>query len=233
LQRFSRTRRVGLLTLACAALTLSAAAQNAWQSPASIRDAASAHLSKTLGDDATVEAVAVDERLKLPACSVPLAAETVRALQRGQATVGVSCTGTTPWRLFVPVRVTQQIGVLVTRHDVAAGKALRADDIETRGLAATALPYDYLTDAASVVGLAARRALPAGSVLVGGALERPELIARGASVTLISGAGSVLVKSNGVALEPGRAHERVRVRSESGRIVEGVVELSGEVRVGS
>jgi flagella basal body P-ring formation protein FlgA len=214
-------------------LTFSAATQNAWQSPESIRGAASAHLSATLGNDATVEAVAVDERLKLPACSVPLATETVRALQRGQAMVGVSCAGTAPWRLYVPVRVTQEIGVLVARHDVAAGKALGADDVETRRLATTALPYDYLTDAESVVGLAARRALPAGSVLVNGALERPELVARGASVTLISGAGSVLVKSNGVALEPGRAHERVRVRSESGRIVEGIVQLSGEVRVGT
>jgi flagellar basal body P-ring formation protein FlgA len=233
LQRFRRSRRVGLLTLAGATLTLSIAAQTVWQSPAAIRDAASAHIAATLGDDATVEAVAVDERLKLPQCDVPLATETVRPLQRGQATVAVSCAGASSWRLFVPLRVTQQVGVLVARHDLAAGKALAASDIETRRLAATALPYDYLTDATDVVGLVARRALPAGSVLVGASLERAELVARGASVTLISGAGGVRVKSNGVALEPGRAHERVRVRSESGRIVEGVVELSGEVRVGS
>jgi flagella basal body P-ring formation protein FlgA len=164
---------------------------------------------------------------------VPLDTEIARPVQRGQGTVTVSCRGANPWRLFVPVRVTQQVTVLVVRNGLAAGQVIGTDDIDARPQSAASLPYEYLTDAASVVGLTARRSLPAGSVLVGGVLDRPELVARGALVTLISGSGPILVKSSGVALEPGRARERVRVRSESGRIVEGVVEMSGEVRVGS
>jgi flagella basal body P-ring formation protein FlgA len=230
-----RAKLVGFLTLVCMALTLRAAAQPsaAWQTPESIREAARARVAAVLGDDVSVEAVSVDDRLKLPECGGPLASEIARPVQRGQGTVAVSCQGSSPWRLFVPVRVTQQIAVLVVRHDLAAGQVIGADDIEARAQSATTLPYEYLTDASSVVGLAARRALPAGSVLANGVLDRPELVARGAVVTLISGSGPVLVKSNGVALEPGRARERVRVRSESGRIVEGVVETTGEVRVGS
>jgi flagella basal body P-ring formation protein FlgA len=49
---------------------------------------------------------------------------------------------------------------------------------------------------------------------------------------LIAGHGSVVIKSEGVALEPARRNERVRVRSQSGRVVEGVVDASGQVRVG-
>jgi flagella basal body P-ring formation protein FlgA len=228
-------RIVGFLTLACAALTLGAFAQprTTWQTPDSIREAARLSIAATIGADATVEAVAVDDRLKLPECAVPLDTEIARPVQRGQGTVTVSCRGANPWRLFVPVRVTQQVTVLVVRNGLAAGQVIGADDIDARPQSAATLPYEYLTDAASVVGLTARRSLPAGSVLVGGVLDRPELVARGALVTLISGSGPILVKSSGVALEPGRARERVRVRSESGRIVEGVVEMSGEVRVGS
>ncbi len=230
-----RAKLVGFLTLACVALTLRAAAQPTatWQTPESIREAARMRVAAALGGDAVIEAVAVDERLKLPACGAPLATEIARPVQRGQGTVTVSCQGSSPWRLFVPVRVTQQIAVLVVRHDVAAGQIIGADDIEARPQSAATLPYEYLTDATAVMGLTARRALPAGSVLANGVLDRPELVARGAVVTLISGSGPVLVKSNGVALEPGRVRERVRVRSESGRIVEGVVETTGEVRVGS
>jgi flagella basal body P-ring formation protein FlgA len=230
-----RKKFVGFLTLACMALTLRATAQPtaAWQTPESIREAARTRVAAVLGGDAVVEAVAIDERLKLPECGAPLTSEMTRPIQRGQGTVTVSCQGAHPWRLFVPVRVTQQIAVLVVRHGLAAGQSIGADDIEARPQSAATLPYEYLTDAASVVGLTARRALPAGSVLANGALDRPELVARGAVVTLISGSGPVLVKSNGVALEPGRVRERVRVRSESGRIVEGVVETTGEVRVGS
>jgi flagella basal body P-ring formation protein FlgA len=230
-----RAKFVGFLTLACVALTLRVAAQPAatWQTPESIREAARSRVAVALGENAIVEAVAVDERLKLPDCGTPLATEIARPVQRGQGTVTVSCAGARPWRLFVPVRVTQQVAVLVARHDLAAGQVIGADDIEARAQSAATLPYEYLTDAGNVVGLTARRALPAGSVLASGALDRPELVARGAVVTLISGSGPVLGKSNGVALEPGRVRERVRVRSESGRIVEGVVETTGEVRVGS
>jgi flagellar basal body P-ring formation protein FlgA len=230
-----RVTLVGFLTLACIALTLRVAAQPAaaWQTPESIREAARVRVAAVLGDDVVVEAVAVDERLKLPECGTPLASEIARPIQRGQGTVTVSCLGSSAWRLFVPVRITQQIAVLVVRHGLAAGQVVGADDIESRAQSAATLPYEYLTDAAGVVGLTARRAIPAGSVLASGSLDRPELVARGAVVTLISGSGPILVKSNGIALEPGRVRERVRVRSESGRIVEGVVETSGEVRVGS
>ena len=61
---------------------------------------------------------------------------------------------------------------------------------------------------------------------------RSHLIERGALVTLVSGSGSVTVKSEGVALEPATLGQRVRVRSASGRVVEGAVEGLGQVRVG-
>jgi flagella basal body P-ring formation protein FlgA len=70
-------------------------------------------------------------------------------------------------------------------------------------------------------------------VLVPAALDRPALVERGGLVTLVSGTGSVAVRSEGVALEPARLGDRIRVRSQSGRIVEGVVEASGEIRVGT
>jgi flagella basal body P-ring formation protein FlgA len=65
------------------------------------------------------------------------------------------------------------------------------------------------------------------------ALERPEVVARGALVTVIAGVGSVTVKSDGVALESARLGQRLRVRSASGRIVEGTAEAPGQVRVGT
>jgi flagella basal body P-ring formation protein FlgA len=64
-------------------------------------------------------------------------------------------------------------------------------------------------------------------------LESPEVIERGALVTLVAGSGGVRVRSEGVALEGARLKGRIRVKTPSGRIVEGVVEASGEVKVGT
>jgi len=231
--RAAQAALVGILTLAAGALTDHAAGAEparAWQAPASIRAAASA---VALAQGASsVEAVAVDERLKLPACALPLDAQLHRAMQRGQGTVAVSCGGPEPWRLFVPVRVTDEVAVLVVQRNVQPGDVLTAADVAVRQQASLSLPLDYLSDPAQAVGLAVRRNQPAGAVLVPAALEQPLGVERGALVTLIAGGSDITVKVDGVALEPARLRQRVRVRSPSGRIVEGTVEAPGQVRVG-
>jgi flagellar basal body P-ring formation protein FlgA len=225
---------VGILTSAAGALTVHAAESvGSWQAPESIRAAArEAVLRDGDSSETQVDAVAVDERLRLPACAAPLQAQVERAIQRGQGTVAVSCSTPEPWRLFVPVRVTAQVAVLVTRRNVQSGEVLGASDIEVRMQSAATLPYDYLSNPEQAVGLVVRRTQPAGTVLAPGALEHPDLIERGALVTLLSGSGAVTVKSEGVALEPATLRQRVRVRSASGRVIEGTVEGPGQVRVG-
>ncbi|MET0790460.1 MAG: flagellar basal body P-ring formation chaperone FlgA [Polyangiaceae bacterium] len=231
-----RAKFVGILTLAASALTLHVSAQpSERQSPESIRAAARALVIATLDAPATtiVETTSVDERLRLAPCSQELDAQMQRALVNGQGTVAVECRGGSPWRLFVPVRVIAQVAVVVARRALAAGEVLTAADLDTHTQASTSLPYDYLSDIEGAVGLTLRRSVPAGALLVPAALVHPELVARGALVTLVSGAGPIRVRSSGVALEAGRVKQRVKVRSESGRVIEGVVEASGEVRVGT
>jgi flagella basal body P-ring formation protein FlgA len=228
-----RLMLVGILTFAAGALTVGATAEPSqeWQSPESIR--AAARDAATNDGASAVEALAVDERLKLPQCGEPLETRMQRAVQRGQGTVAVSCPGPDAWRLFVPVRVNEEVAVLVARRSLQPGDVLSAADLEVRRQTAVSLPYDYLSDPEQAVGLTVRRSQPVGTVLVPAVLEHPAGVERGALVTLISGGGPVTVRAEGVALEPARLGERVRVRSQSGRVVEGWVEAPGQVRVGT
>jgi flagella basal body P-ring formation protein FlgA len=230
-----RSAAVGILTSTAGALTVQAAdAELRWQSPESIRAAARGAVLDNHGggSDAQIEAMAVDERLRLPACATPLQARVERVVQRGQGTVAVSCALPDAWRLFVPVRVTEQVAVLVTKRNLRTGEVLSAADVEVQKQAGTTLPYNYLSDPTQVVGLVVRRTQSAGTVLALGALEHPDVIERGALVELLAGSDAVTVKGAGVALEPGRLRQRIRVRSSSGRVVEGTVEAAGQVRVG-
>jgi flagellar basal body P-ring formation protein FlgA len=229
---------VGILTIAAGVLTPAqpSAAQAAapWHSVAEIRDAARGFALQSVdaSASASVEIGAIDDRLKLRACSTPLATEAQNEFRDGRGTVVVSCAGEDPWRLFVPVRLISEARVVVARRNVQAGEKLTADDLEQVVRASTTLPYEYLTDLGDAVGLTARRTIAAGTILVPAALARPELVARGALVTLVSGAGGIMVKTEGVALEGGRLNQLVRVESPSGRVVEGVVESANQVRVG-
>jgi flagella basal body P-ring formation protein FlgA len=226
----------GFLTLVAGVLTRDAAyADGAWQSPASIRDAARDFVMRSLAtnDEITVEAVSVDERLKLAACTEALTAAASGALRNGQGTVVVSCEGKQAWRLFVPVRTATTVNAVVAKRSIRAGEVLAAADVEVSRRSTASLPYQYLTDSAEVVGLTAKRTIAAGMVLVPAALDQRDAVQRGAIVTLISRSGGILVKTEGVALESAPLKQRLRVRSASGRIVEGVVESANEVRVGS
>jgi flagella basal body P-ring formation protein FlgA len=231
---------VGILTLAAGALTVEARAQasaraqafdSRWQAPASIAEAARAAAAATTPGD--VEATSIDDRLKLARCATPLDAKVERAIERGRGTVVVSCSAPTPWRLFVPVRATNDATALVLVRNMQPGEVLAATDFEATARSSTSLPYDYMADAEQAVGQAMRRTQAAGSVLTASALVAPEVVRRGELVTLIAGDGPVSVKSEGVALEAARLKQRIKVRSASGRVIEGTAEGPGQVRVGS
>jgi flagella basal body P-ring formation protein FlgA len=222
----------GILTLAAGALTFGAAAQTAarWQPPETIAAAARAAAIATGAGE--IEAVAVDARLKLAECGEPLDATVQRPVQRGSGTIAVSCATPTPWRLFVPVRATNPVDVLVLRRNVQTGETLDADDVAVERRPSASLPYDYLSEPDQAVGFTVRRTQTEGTIVVPAALERPEAVARGTLVTLRAGDGGITVKSDGVALDAARLGQRLRVRSASGRIVEGTAEGPGQVRVG-
>jgi flagella basal body P-ring formation protein FlgA len=236
--RFARFALVGFLTVAVGSLTVGARADDSpndgdarWQPPATIAEAARAAAAAT--GTGEVEASAIDERLKLTRCTVPLDAKVERPLTRGAGTVAVSCAAPTAWRLFVPVRMTNDVDAVVLARNVQPGEVLTAADITVARRSSAALPYDYLSDTAQAIGLTMRRTQAAGAVVTAAALEAPEVVQRGELVTVTSGAGPISVKSEGIALEAARLNQRLKVRSASGRVIEGTAEGPGRVRVGS
>jgi flagella basal body P-ring formation protein FlgA len=234
LHRLARNALVGILTVAAGALTAGALADDVvdlrWQPPATIAEAARAAAATNGAGE--IEAVAVDARLKMNRCATPLDAKIERAITRGTGTVVVSCS-TPAWRLFVPVRATNDVDAVVLARNVQPGDVLTAADVIVARRSSATLPYDYLSDAAQAVGLTMRRTQPTGAVVTAAALEAPEVVRRGELVTLTSGAGPVSVKAEGTALEPARLNQRVKVRTSSGRVIEGTAEGPGQVRVGS
>jgi len=227
--RFTAGALVGILTVAAGALTVEEVDAR-WQPIATIATAAREAAMAAGADD--VEAVAIDERLKMNRCAGPLEAKVERPIARGSGTIAVTCSEPT-WRLFVPVRAVNDVTVLVLARSVQPGEVLTADDLTVARRSSTSLPYDYLNDGAQAVGLTMRRTQPAGAVITAAALEAPEVVRRGELVTLTSGRGLITVKSEGIALEPARLKQRIKVRSASGRVIEGTAEGPGQVRVGS
>jgi flagellar basal body P-ring formation protein FlgA len=233
LRGFAHVLVVGFLTAAVGALTVGARADAVdprWQPPETIGEAARAAAAATGAGD--IDAVAIDSRLKLARCATPLETKMERAFARGYGTVAVSCAAPTPWRLFVPVRAQNDVAVVVLARNVQPGEVLTAEDVAVARRTSASLPYDYLSDSEQAVGFTMRRTQTAGAVVTAAALEAPEVVRRGELVTVTSGTGPISVKSAGVALEAARLNQRLKVRSASGRVIEGMAEGPGQVRVG-
>lgn len=229
-----RAMRRYLLALCC--LTLGGqglAAQ--WQDPGAIRAAAEAFATQSLAGFSSVKisASSVDDRIRLPSCGAPLQASAPRGLSGGQGIVAVSCAAPKPWQLFVPVRASYLVGTLVARHSLRRGQLLGASDLRIEQRESSGLPASYLTRPEEAIGLTLRRAVPGGAVLNPATLDAPRAVRRGDLVTLIAGTGSVVVKSEGHAIEDGTLNERVRVRTRSGRIVEGTAGPDNQVFMGA
>ena len=219
-----------------ALLPLTAAAEPV-QSLQAIADAASrAAAARATGAgfaDLQVTVQPLDRRLRLPACGAPLAtAVTGNSPRLGTMSVKVRCAEPSTWSLYVQATVLATLEVPVLLRSVGRGERIVRSDLELVRREIGTRPGTLILDPARIVGLEARRDLPAGSALQQGLLAAPLLVKRGQTVTLEAGSAGLEVRMQGRALDSGAAGDRLRVTNlSSGRTVEGIVAEDGTVRI--
>jgi flagella basal body P-ring formation protein FlgA len=201
-----------------------------------VQAAAEHFISEGLTDSAKhyVTAARLDSRLRLQACEKPLETFAPNSVSNtGKVTVGVRCTGSTEWTLFVPVSVEVEVPVLVLRRALPRRAPVEAMDVEPQIRRLPGSAANFITDVASLRGHRLKRALPAGAPLTIDALAPDVLVRRGQQVTLLASIGSVEIRAQGQALSEGGVYDRVRVQNVTSlKVVEGVVESASTVRVG-
>lgn len=199
---------------------------------ATAEDFVRAHLPESAAKH-FVSAAALDPRLRLHQCDVPLEAFSNSKEISARATIGVRCTAAAPWTLYVPVTIEVEVPVLVLRRALARRARVTLADVEPQVRRMPGSASKFISDIASLQGHRLKRALPAGSAITVDALAPDILVRRGQQVTLIAAAGGIEIRARGHALTDGAAHERVRVQNVTSlKVVEGVVESDSVVRVG-
>ncbi|MGH8506007.1 MAG: flagellar basal body P-ring formation chaperone FlgA [Stenotrophobium sp.] len=204
-----------------------------WESAGRIREIASNFARTQSGPDVQVHAGALDNRLRLPVCAqAPQAFVAPGSSGRGAMSVGVRCEAPVAWTLYVPVRISQSLKVLVLARSLARGETITADAIATQTRDASTLPFGYVTDPNQVIGAVLQRPLSIGTVLSPEMVKSARIIRRGQQVTLVGHAGGLEVRAEGTALADAGRGERIQVRnSHSHRTVEGTVCNANTVEV--
>lgn len=135
-------------------------------------------------------------------------------------------------RLSVSGHVERMIPVPVLKNALRNGDIIGAADLDWIDLPARQVKAGTLLRAEDVTGMTPRRAAFAGKPLMEQDVERPKLVERGGSVTILFEDGPLVLSAKGRALQTGAMGDAVRVSNlSSNKTLQGVVTGGGEVTI--
>lgn len=171
------------------------------------------------GEEVVVEPLSTPVTLTVPEGSIELAADPAQGSALTGSVVGVRLRvlvdGAPAATASVTVRVRRLSPVWVAARALTHGSVLGEEDarVEKRDVAGVAQP---LPPDRAVVGLRARRAIPAGGVLTASCLDAAPDVRRGDTVTISLRAGAIRVRLSAKALEDGATDGEIRVVNPDG-----------------
>lgn len=99
------------------------------------------------------------------------------------------------------------------RRSIARGETIRASDVESRPLAGTATKQEYVTRAEDIVGHTAVRVIDAGQPVVPNSLQRPLIVMRNETISLVARSAGVQVRTSAKALEDGALGDLITIET--------------------
>lgn len=203
--------------------------------PADLAELAEAHVSELLmsddhDDQVQVTAGNLDPRMGTRYCERPLDVSLANnANLERQTTVMLSCNDRDNWRMFIPVRIQQMRAVVVTARPLTPGQVIGSNDIKMSHIDIHQLRDAAHTNIDELIGAQVKRRVAANQPLQA---RHTCFVCRGQDVIIISGAGGLEIRAEGVARSDGLLGERITVRnSRSNNDVQAVVSGTNEVRV--
>lgn len=183
------------------------------------------------GVKARLELGRVDSRLRLPVCT-----EFRYSLASGRrpglsGSLEASCIAPGKWSIHLTYRLRLWGPALVARRSLPARTGLVGGDLEKREIEYELDPGAYLTNPELPGGAQLNRPVPAGRALLTGWIKRAPIIAGGQSVGVEVAGEGFKVRQEGIAQGSAAVGEAIKVKTRSGRLIQGIAQEDGSVLV--
>jgi len=141
--------------------------------------------------------------------------------------VKIFCAGSTPWQLFLTVRVETSIPVLVAANRISKGTLLDSSNVTIEMRNIQRIRGEVIDSIAQVIGSRTIRGVSKGT----GITKRNIcVVCKGQSVTIIAKSNDFIIKTAGIALKNASFGEQVKVKnSRSGRTIIAQVKTINQV----
>ncbi|MFO1336633.1 MAG: flagellar basal body P-ring formation chaperone FlgA [Burkholderiaceae bacterium] len=169
-----------------------------------------------------VEVGSLDPRLKLAPCQriEPYLPPGLPAW--GRTRIGLKCTqGAKLWNVSLPVTVHVYARALVAQAALPAGTVLAPEHVGEAEVDLAAAPGLPIAQPGALVGRSLQRPVAAGSPLRPADLKARQWFAAGETVRVVAVGPGWQVVTEAEALSPGLEGQPVRLRTESGRLLQG------------
>ena len=175
----------------------------------------------------------IDPRLAMRNCEKEVGLQFRRApIEQSQATIEVTCTDDTPWRLYVSSQIAIFGPAVVAAQPIARGQMLDHSNLSIAEAQVNMGRADIISTIEDAEGMIARRSIPAGQQLSSRVLRAPELVDKGDQVTIVAEGSAIAIRTTGTALASGSYGEQIRVRNNhSDRVIRAHVIDRGKVAI--
>ena len=169
----------------------------------------------------------IDPRITIKPCAVPLSANIPEKHSSRNINVKIYCEGSTPWHMFLPVKVDTTISVLVALTRISKGTLLDSSNVIVSQKSLNKVRGDVFDELQTVIGARAKRSLQPGTNIT---RKNICVICKGENVTIIAQSDNFMIKTAGVALKDASFGEQIKVKnSRSGRIITAQVKTINQV----
>ncbi|RLM27202.1 flagella basal body P-ring formation protein FlgA [Brenneria alni] len=181
----------------------------------------------------TIPVEHIDVKIKTPAsslsnCSAPLFALPSRNKIWGNLSIRVTC-GSDKYFVQASVQVTGDY--LVATRPIPAKHEISMDDIKWQRGRIDTFPTMPVTALDQVLGSVSQRMIGTGQPLQAKMFRQPWAVKSGQTVQVIASGAGFSISSEGKVMNNAVLNDKVRVRMNSGQIVNGSVEADGTVKV--
>ncbi|MBT2326199.1 flagellar basal body P-ring formation protein FlgA [Variovorax paradoxus] len=168
----------------------------------------------------------------LPPCDALEAFLPQGALAWGRVSVGLRCrSDARPWTRYVQAHVAVEGRYVVAARAIDAGQALGAGDLAERTGDLSALPRSVVTDATELKGVVAVNRIAAGAPVRRELVRGVVVIQQGQTVQVIAGGPGFTVSTEARAMTRAEVGAMVQAKTRDGRLVSGVADEDGQVRL--
>jgi flagella basal body P-ring formation protein FlgA len=169
----------------------------------------------------------IDPRINIKPCTSPLQANIPENHNGRNVNVKIYCEDSTPWKMFIPVKIRTTIPVLVAITTINKGTMLDNSNVAIRFKNQSQIRGEVFSDSLVVLGAKSKRTISKDTAITRSNIC---LVCKGESVIITAVSNDFLIKTSGTALKDGSIGDQISVKNQrTGRTVIGKVSSINQV----